>query len=262
MDTGKSKSIKGIKFLKVIAVALCLSSGFAFSADKNLLLTELYDNAELERQLGWIHASMTLDGREYRLPSEVVSTVNQVVKVRYSPDFYRSSMEATLDEALSIGELLKLLDWYNSALGQKILRMEMAANDPANALHMQAYIEEKLSKELPRTSRIRLIEELIETLDAVELGTELAASASVGARRMLHEVMPTKDGRPLRPAQILKAREKSAIRKGMEDHVRNVYLYTYRALPDKEIRAYLDFARSTAMQNFQRGQIQAIARML
>ncbi|WP_422134910.1 MULTISPECIES: DUF2059 domain-containing protein [unclassified Endozoicomonas] len=237
-------------------------SGKLTAADKGALLDELYDDAQLEQQLGWVLSSMTINQKEYSLPPEVVSTVNQVVKVRYSPDLFKSSMEATLDEALSIGELLKLLDWYNSALGQKILRLEMEANDPRNAERMQAYIQEKLSTELPRTSRVRLIEELMETLDAVELGTELAASASVGAKRILHEVMPINDGLPLRPPEVLKAREKPIIRKGMNDHMRYVYLYTYRSLPDSEIRDYLNFARSSAMQNFQRGQILAIARIL
>ena len=250
---------------KGIAVALAmltLLSGQAFAADKHILLKELYDNARLERQLDWVRASMTLEGDQYALPETVISTVNQVVEVRYSRSYYRRSMMATLDEALSIGELLKLLDWYNSNLGQKVLTLELAANDPGNRLHMQGYIEEKLSRQLPRTSRIRLIEELMDTLDAVEFGTELVASASVGAQRLLREVMPQQDGRPVRPPEILKAREKPDIRKGMNDQMRKVYLYTYRSLPDREIRAYLDFARSTAMQNFQRGQMQAMARML
>lgn len=250
------------KGFAVALIILLLSSGQAFSADKQLLLKELYDNAQLERQLEWVRASMTLDGNDYALPETVVSTVNQVVGVRFSRTYYRTSMMATLDEALSVGELLKLLDWYNSNLGQKVLYLEMATNDPGNRLRMQAYIEEKLSIQLPRTSRIRLIEELMETLDATELGTELVASASVSAQRMLREVMPVQDGRPMRPPEILKAREKPDIRKGINDEMRNIYLYTYRSLPDKEIRAYLDFARSSAMQNFQRGQMQAMARML
>ena len=250
------------KGFAVALIMFLLSSGQAFSADKQVLLNELYDNARLERQLEWVRASMTLDGRDYSLPETVVSTMNQVVRVRFSPTYYRSSMLATLDEALSVGELLKLLDWYNSNLGQKVLQLEMLANDPENSLRMQAYIEDKLSAQLPRTSRIRLIEELMETLDAVELSTELVASASVSAQRMLREVMPMQDGRPMRPPEILKAREKPSIRKGMNDEMRSIYLYTYRSLPDKEIRAYLDFARSSAMQNFQRGQMQALARML
>lgn len=250
------------KGFAVALIMLLLSPGQAFSADKQVLLKELYDNAHLERQLDWVRASMMLDGRDYSLPETVVSTMNRVVEVRFSRAYYRSSMLATLDEALSVGELLKLLDWYNSSLGQKVMQLEVAANDPANRLRMQAYMEDKLSRQLPRTSRIRLIEELMETLDAVELSTELVASTSVGAQRMLREVMPMQDGRPMRPPEILKAREKPNIRKGMNDEMRNMYLYTYRSLPDKEIRAYLDFARSTAMQNFQRGQIQALARML
>ncbi|MET4695816.1 DUF2059 domain-containing protein [Endozoicomonas lisbonensis] len=250
------------KGFAVALIILLLSSGQAFSADKQVLLNELYDNAQLERQLDWVRASMTLNREEYALPETVINTVNRVVEVRYSRTFYRSSMLATLDEALSVGELLRLLDWYNSNLGQKVLFLEMAANDPANRLRMQGYIEEKLSQQLPRTSRIRLIEELMETMDAEELGTELVASASVGAQRLLREIMPVQNGYPTRPPEILKAREKPAIRKGISDEMRNIYLYTYRSLPDNEIRAYLDFARSSAMQNFQRGQMQAMARML
>ena len=232
------------------------------AVDKQLLLEELYNNAGLERQLDWIQASMTLAPSDYALPQPVVETVNQVVNVRYNPVFFRSSMTATLDEALSVGELLKLIDWYNSELGQRILRLETQANDPANTASMEAYINKKLSQDIPRTSRIRLIEELMEALDAVELGTELAASASVGAQRLLREVMPGRDGKPMRPAQVLKAREKPGIRREMTDKMRNIFLYTYRSLPDHEIRSYLEFARETAMQNFQRGQILAMARML
>ncbi|OED40863.1 hypothetical protein ACH42_15475 [Endozoicomonas sp. (ex Bugula neritina AB1)] len=232
------------------------------ATDKQLLLDELYTNAQLERQLTWIQSSMTLQQSEYSLPKQVVDTVNQVVDVRYSPDFFRASMTATLDEALSVGELLKLIDWYNSELGQKVLRIEAEANDPANNQRMQAYINEKLTQQIPRTSRIRLIEELMEALDAVELGTELAASASVGAQRLLREVMPGRDSKSVRPEQVLKAREKPAIRKVMADKMRAIFLYTYRSLPDYEIRMYLEFARDSAMQNFQRGQILAIARML
>ncbi|MGB1271871.1 MAG: DUF2059 domain-containing protein, partial [Endozoicomonas sp.] len=234
----------------------------AVAADKDLLLEELYDSADLERQLQWVHDSMTLQQQRYPLPEEVVDTVNRVVKVRYSSDYFRSSMKATLDEALSVGELLRLIDWYSSPLGQKILHLEAQANDPANFERMESYIQEKLSQQVPRTIRIRLLEELMEVLDAVELSTELAASASVGAQRLLREVMPLGDGQPMRPAQVLKAREKPTIRKGMSDRMRNIFLYTYRSLPDHEISSYLAFARENAMQNFQRGQIQALARML
>ncbi|MGI9273996.1 MAG: DUF2059 domain-containing protein [Endozoicomonas sp.] len=259
MDTVHTRQRAG--FVVILITLLMLSAGQAFATDKRALLEELYDNARLERQLQWVRASMTLNSRDYELPGEVVETVNKIVDVRYRQDYFRDSMIATLDEALSVGELLKLIDWYNSPLGQKVLHLEMVANDPANGMRMQAYIEDKLSSQLPRTSRIRLIEELMETLDAVELGTELAASASVGAQRLLQEVMP-RDGVPVRGSQILKAREKPGIRMGMTDKMRSVFLYTYRAMPDKEIRSYLNFAGSTAMQNFQRGQIQAMARML
>lgn len=232
------------------------------STDKNLLLNRLYEQTGLERQLDWIHDSMTIQEQQYPIPESVVNTVNQVVKVRYSPDFFRTSMKATLDEALTVGELARLINWFESPLGRKILRLEAEVNNPDNQARMASYIQQKLSGGAPRNNRVRLMEELMVALDAVELSTELAASASVGAQRMLREVMPVGASQPMRPAQVLKAREKPHIRKDMPERMLSIFLYTYRSLPDHEIQQYLNFARENAMQNFQRAQIQAISRML
>lgn len=237
-------------------------SAFSQAEDKQLLLNDLFENTRLERQLHWIQSSMTLPNGEYTLPKDVVNTVNQVVLVRYTPDYFRAAMTATLDEALTERELLELLQWYSSPLGQKILALEAEANDPANAEAMQAYIDRILAQQTPRNDRIGLIESLMEVLDTVELSTELAASASVGAQRLLREVMPVANGKPLLPPNAMKAQEKPAIRKDMAKRMRAIYLYTYRSLPDHEIRTYLEFASQNAMQNFQRGQILAMARML
>ncbi len=251
-------------FIRVwLAGAVLLSvASQAIAMGKEVLLDELYEQAELERQLHWIKASMTLDYSEYSLPDPVLDTVNQVVRVRYSPAFFRVSMLNTLDEALTVEELLILVEWYNSPLGKKILRLESQANNPINAQRIQTYIDEKLSRQLPRSSRTELIEELMLALDVVEHGTELAATASIGAQRLLREVMPVLDGRQNRPSQVQKAQEKPAIRRAMSERMKSILFFTYRSLSDQEIRRYLDFARSTAMQNFQRGQVQAMARML
>ncbi len=245
----------------LFAPLLFAANALAFS-DKSRLLDQLYNQTGLERQLDWIHDSMTIREKQHPIPGPVVDTVNRVVNIRYSPVFFRTSMKATLDEALSVGELERLIDWFESPLGQKILRLEADANDPENQDKMERYIQERLSRKMPRSKRVRLIEELMEALDAVELSTELAASASVGAQRMLREVMPSGSAQPTRPPQVLKAQEKPHIRQEMSEKMRNIFLYTYRSLPDYEIQRYLDFARENAMQNFQRGQIQAIGRML
>ncbi|WP_263082076.1 DUF2059 domain-containing protein [Endozoicomonas sp. Mp262] len=246
----------------VVLGVLLLAASAAPASDKGVLLDELYEQAQLERQLNWIKSSMTLDYSEYTLPDKVLDTVNQVVRVRYSPLFFRVSMMNTLDEALTVDELLALVEWYNSPLGQKILKLETIANNPFNAPRIQAYIEERLSRQLPRSSRTALIEELMVALDVVEHGTELAATASVGARRILLEVMPVINEGARRPPQALKAREKPAIRRTMSERMKSIFFYTYRSLSDQEIRRYLEFARSSAMQNFQRGQVLAIGRML
>ena len=165
-------------------------------------------------------------------------------------------MKLTLDEALTMAELAQLIDWFESPLGQKILALEAEANKPESRAQMNAYIEDKLSDVAPRRNRVQLIEELMATLDTVELSTELTASATLGAQRMLHEVMPVNQ-----QSHALSAAERSHIQTKMTVAMRDILLYTYRALPDDELQQYLDFARKSAMQNFQRGQIQALSRM-
>lgn len=246
----------------LLLAAVPMTSVAASAADKAVLLDELYEQAQLERHLNWIKSSMTLDYSEYTLPEKVLDTVNQVVTVRYSTVFFRASMFNTLEEALTVDELLTLVEWYNSPLGQKILQLETVANNPFNAPRIQSYIEDRLSRQLPRSDRTALIEELMVALDVVEHGTELAATASVGARRILLEVMPVLDPGRTQPPQALKAREMPVIRRSMSERMKSIFFYTYRSLSDQEIRRYLAFARSPAMQNFQRGQVVAISRML
>lgn len=246
----------GKRLVVYLFAPLFFAASAMASTEKEMLLDMVYDQAGLERQLDWIHDSMTLPSQRQTIPEPVVDTVNQVVKVRYSADFFRTSMKSTLDEALTMGELAQLIDWFESPLGQKILSLEAEANKPENRAQMTAYIEEKLSGTTARQERVNLIEELMATLDTVELSTELTANAALGAQRMLHEVMPAKQ-----KTQQFGVGERLQIQQQMTGTMRDILLYTYRSLPDDEIQQYLDFARKSAMQNFQRGQIQALSRM-
>ena len=251
---------------RLVVVWLTLWSLF-FSAllkasEKQRLLEELYEQTRLEQQLHWVRESLTLQGSEYTLPRNVVRIMNQVVAIRYSADFFRSAMMATLDEALTEREAESLLDWYSSALGQKIQALEAEANNPANTGIIETYVENTLLTQPPREDRLALIESLMEVMDVVNLNTDLAASASVKAQQLLREVMPNAGGKPMPSTRALKAREQAAIRTGMIEKMWGIYLFTYRTLPDHEIRQYLEFASDNAMQNFQRGQVQAIISML
>ncbi|MDP0560890.1 MAG: DUF2059 domain-containing protein [Candidatus Endonucleobacter sp. (ex Gigantidas childressi)] len=245
-----------------LAAAFLITVSQAYGIGKMVLLDELYEKAEIGRYLQWIRSSMQLSAADYALASDELDAFNQVVKVRYRANFFKTSMMNTLDEALTVKELLELVAWYDSPLGQKIQRLEADFNNPANTSKVQAYINERLSKELPRSSRTDLIEELMEVLDVVEHGTDLAASASVGGLRMLKEVMPTLNGIILPQSHILMEREKAIIRRTMAERMKDITFYTYRGLSDQEVRRYIDFSGGMAMQNLQRGQVQAIKNIL
>ena len=253
----------GKRFVVVWFTVLSLFFSALLKANqKELLLEELYESARLEQQLDWVRESLTLQTSEYALPRNVIKIMNQVVEIRYSPDYFRSAMVTTLDEALSAREAESLLGWYSSPLGQKILRLEAEANNPANTDSIENYIENTLLLQSPREDRLALIESLMEVMDVVNLNTELAASVSVKAQQLLREVMPNVDGKPMPSPRALLAKEKAAVRKDMVEKMWGIFLFTYRALPDHEIRQYLEFASDNAMQNFQRGQVQAIVSML
>lgn len=256
LTTNTALTMDGKRLVACLFAPLFFAASAMASTEKEMLLDMVYDQAGLERQLDWVHDSMTLPAQGQTIPEPVVDTVNQVVKVRYSADFFRTSMKSTLDEALTMGELAQLIDWFESPLGQKILGLEAEANKPENRAQMTAYIKDQLSVTSMRQERVKLIEELMATLDTVELSTELTANAALGAQRMLNEVMPVKQ-----QSRQLEVGERFQIQQQMKGTMRDILLYTYRSLPDDEIQQYLDFARKSAMQNFQRGQIQALSRI-
>ena len=256
LTTNTALTMDGKRLVACLFAPLLFAASAMASTEKDMLLDMVYDQAGLERQLDWVHDSMTLPAQGQTIPEPVVDTVNQVVKVRYSADFFRTSMKSTLDEALTMGELAQLIDWFESPLGQKILGLEAEANKPENRSQMTAYIEDQLPVTSMRQERVKLIEELMATLDTVELSTELTANAALGAQRMLREVMPVKQ-----QSRQLEVGERFQIQQQMKGTMRDILLYTYRSLPDDEIQQYLDFARKSAMQNFQRGQIQALSRI-
>ncbi|MDP0588204.1 MAG: DUF2059 domain-containing protein [Candidatus Endonucleobacter bathymodioli] len=256
--------MKGKQGLSVGLAAVLMITALQVYAvgSKMVLLGELYEAAEVERQLQWIRASMELNAADYTLSKEVLDVFNQMVNVRYSIGFFKTSMMTTLDESLTDAELLELVEWYKSPLGEKIQRMESASNNPFNASRVQTYIDERLSKELPRSSRTDLIDDLMKVLDVVEHGSDLAASASFAGLRMLKEVVPRLNGNSLPPSQGIMAREKSIIIRTMAGRMKGILFYTYRSLSDQEIRSYIKFSRRASMQNFQRGQVQAMLKIL
>ncbi|PJE78455.1 hypothetical protein CI610_02600 [invertebrate metagenome] len=232
------------------------------SKDKSVLLDELYRNAQMENQLSWLRDGLMLEKNAYALPAEVVNTVNRIVSVRYSSDYYQQSMLSSLGADLSIGDLLELTNWYDSPLGQKIIRLEMMANDPTNKSRVQAYIDEHLSVKLPRSERVLLVEQLIEALDAVNSSAELSAGISVRAQKLLQVVMPEPDHKQEMTDKIQIGLEEPLIREQLQKQIRQLFLYTYRSLSDDELKSYLDFARSSTMQHFQRSQVHSLVQLL
>ena len=84
--------MEGKRFAVIWLTVLSLFFSVLLKAnEKELLLEELYESARLEQQLDWVRESLTLQASEYTLPRNVINIMNQVVKVRYSPDYFRLS---------------------------------------------------------------------------------------------------------------------------------------------------------------------------
>ena len=113
LTTNTALTMDGKRLVVCLLASLIFAGSATASADKELLLEQVYEQAGLERQLDWIHDSMTLPPQRYAIPEPVIDTVNQVVRIRYSADFFRTSMTSTLDEALTMSELAQLIDWFD-----------------------------------------------------------------------------------------------------------------------------------------------------
>ena len=142
------------------------------------------------------------------------------------------------------------VQWYQSALGKKILRLEREMSDPLNRLAIGAF-GKKLLNSPPSKMRIRLVER-IESSTHV---TEAAKTLFLEYVRLMHPFNKKVDTKEhFKNLKILRVNIAEPIR----EVVLRRMLFSYRDIKNKDLKKYARFLGSPAGQWFSQAKLKGL----
>ncbi len=145
------------------------------------------------------------------------------------------------------------VQWYRSALGKKILRLENEAKDQSNKSEKETFLK-KLLDSPPSEERIRLVESIERSSHLTRSGKKLFLAYV----KLMQPFNKKFEGRKF--SKFLRMLDKSVTEPIREVVLRSL-LFSYRNLNDKEIREYDRFLKSpsgkwytrTVLNGFEKG---------
>jgi hypothetical protein len=158
-----------------------------------------------------------------------------------SGKFYRA-LRRPFNEDYKPQYVRSVVQWYRSALGKRILKLEREANEPTNRLAMGLFVK-KLLNSPPDEKRTRLVERIERSSHLTEAGKNLF----LGYVKLMQPFNRYFEGKTL--SRELRKLEKS-ITEPMREVVLHSLLFSYRNLKDKEIEEYARFLNSQSGQWF------------
>jgi hypothetical protein len=169
----------------------------------------------------------------------------QTLDVSFSPKAYTKPVKQALLDNHDADALTRVLIWYRSATGKKMVRLEQSGVEPGHTQARKKYLA-TLEDKQPSEDRLVAVFRIDEASRTSE-GTFGAIKAVVnGWNRGIEQVM-SEEG-PHRAAQGEIARDvfRAQIRDTVGEDVLREMMYTYRDATDTELRAYAEFLESDA----------------
>ncbi|MBC8287850.1 MAG: pilus assembly protein PilP [Nitrospinae bacterium] len=161
-----------------------------------------------------------------------------IMRKAYSPGKFHGTLKRSFIEDYKPQYVQSVVQWYRSALGKKILRLENEAIDSANRLALELFVK-KLLDSPPSEARIRLVEKIERSAYETEAGKALF----LGYVKLMHPFNENFEGKKISKAlRILKG----TITEPMREVVLRARLFSYRNLEDKDLREYARFLNSQA----------------
>ncbi len=244
--------------LLCVFFALLLLMSFRLSAEthQSELLNRLYEKAGLEVHLQTLQISLKQNCQAYEgyLDQKVLSKVCRSEVIRIAPQHYRTQMISSLAANLDNDQVTEILDWLDTPLGRRVAHMENSAEPLAAA----SYIREKLGSTPPRAIRLEFVDNLIQLLNAVEVSIHIATATAMEVAARINQKLPVNSQLDLKEIEQALQSQMPAMTSATRNDLRQRFLYTYRQLPDEQLRSYIQFAQNESVQVFYRSVFSAM----
>lgn len=215
-----------------------------------LCLLSLAAQANLYRDSGMQrhqeHFQLALQHTQQRYLSSLPSSLRQSLELRsqqrFEPQGMHQRAHTRLALALDRSAEQQAEAFYSSALGRKVVELEIRATSPAGVRELQ----QRQARAASAPARQALLQRLGERLPVVELGVEagvaIGSLAVQGANDLLGGLLQI-------PEQSLDS-QRQRLRSELQANLPDSLAHVYAPLSDQELRDYLGWAESEAGRQF------------
>ncbi len=201
----------------------------------------------LRNRLTWVRVRMKqiLEDNNPTLDPDVRQWLWRTLDVSFSPEAYTKPVKQAVLDNYNADALTRVLIWYRSATGKKMVRLEQTGVEPGQTQARRKYLA-MLEDKQPSEDRLVGVFRIDEASRASE-GTFDAIKAVVNGWNGGIEQVIWEEGRQ-RAVQGEIARDvfRAQMRDTVSEEVLREMMYTYRGATDTELRAYAEFLESDA----------------
>jgi len=192
-----------------------------------------------------VRMKQILEDNNPTLDPDVRQWLWQTLDVSFSPEAYTKPVKRALLDNYDADALTRVLIWYRSAAGKKMVRLEQSGVEPGQTQARKKYLA-TLEDKQPSEDRLVSVFRIDEASRASE-GTFGAIKAVVnGWNRGIEQVVSEQGRQRAAQGEIARDIFRAQMRDTVGEDVLREMMYTHRAATDAELRAYAEFLESDA----------------
>jgi len=192
-----------------------------------------------------VRMKQILEDNNPTLDPDVRQWLWETLDVSFSPEAYTKPVKQALLDNHDADALARVLIWYRSATGKKMVRLEQSGVEPGQTQARKKYLA-TLEDKQPSEERLVAVFRIDEASRASE-GTFGAIRAVVnGWNRGIEQVMSEHGRQRAAQGEIARDVFRAQMRDTVSEDVLREMMYTYRDATDAELRAYAEFLESDA----------------
>jgi len=186
---------------------------------------------------------------DYRADFDIRRWATRMLASSFSAENYSKSVRQALLDNYNADIMARVLTWYRSGTGRKMVRLEQSGAEPGQGAARRTYLA-TLENKQPSEKRLVLIFRIDESLRASEDAFATIRAVAIGWSRAGEDLQGERDRTEVIQLETALAIYRAQARDEVGEDVLREMMYTYREATDAELAAYAEFLDSDAGQWF------------
>jgi hypothetical protein len=182
---------------------------------------------------------------DYRSDFDVRRWLTRALSSSFSLESYNKSVRQALLDNYNADIMARVLTWYRSGTGRKMVRLEQSGAEPGQNLARRNYLA-TLENKQPSEKRLVLVFRIDESLRASEDAFATIKAVATGWKRAVEGLQGERDRTEVIQLETALTIYRAQARDEVSEDILREMMYTYRDATDAELAAYAEFLDSDA----------------